>query len=192
MFMKDKKEKICIVISYIFIIIMVYYFIFYRILQGSIETRWFYLITIFNVYVLVRTLEALFAREFKMNKIIFTTILWFVLIVSFLFISYKYDFFSSQAIFVSLIKCLFIMSIFALIYMSVVCLNVKNREVLLCLLVLLEGGFYLYSFTNYNEPIKLQYLLDAEDTSAIDYIKNFDSSFYRIIYGTDEDRKSVV
>lgn len=185
-FLKDKREK-NLLISFYFILLVLGVFTFsYKLLQGSLDVRWFYMFILLNIYTIVRVLSEL-CSQFSKRILISILIISSINIIIF-FISYYNNLYISSAnlkfsILILILNLGFNLSI-PFLFKSI------NFKKLILLIVILESIITFQLPIWQDPPIKneelIEFLEPSYNQKAIDYLNHKDKGFYRIIYDNYE------
>ena len=174
-FLKNKKERNSLLLIYFLFIVILLFPTLYILMQGSQETRWFYMFSIISAIAVSLLIDELLADRILRKYSLFSFIGVSVLIAVCIFISYKRGYlFIINNLFL-LVKCYFVFSIFYLIAIyrksGLFILIITTCEALLCF------GFLL----NYDFPIQSSLVNSAKYSSLIDYLDTYDTDqTYRI------------
>lgn len=180
--LKDKKMKISIISVYACLFFFSSFTIFYRLFQGTLDVRWFYMFIFMNVYTLVFVLKDMNDYSYSKKSVLFNSITVLLIIFMFYKVTVLKEFSSLDDI-VFLQKCLMIASVFILLY--TIFLYTKKLNYLI-ILVSMEAIFsFLLPLYTY-PPIEAtqfieQYKSELQSSEGIEFIESIDSGFYRII-----------
>ena len=185
-FLKDKREKYLIIKFYLLLLFLATFTFSYKLLQGSLDVRWFYMFILLNTYTIVQSLSKL---EFDHIKKIITsvTIICFINILIFIISYFNQLYFSSAnlkyAILILILNLIFNLTIPILIKFS-------NFKKIILLVVVVESIITFQLPLWQDPPIKKdkfnEFLEPSLNQSALDYIKSKDKGFYRIIFDNYE------
>lgn len=183
-FMKNKRKQKVFIITFLLFALMLIFPVFYKILQGSIETRWYYMIALFNIYVAMHVLNEIDENKISYKKVCFSILTVMGLIGICVVFSY-FKWLMKDVRF--LIKVMFILCILLIGYM-IACIK-KYRRVLVC--IAMVEAILPMSTMFYNDGY-----IRAEDLQMeihnidfiVDYLKEIDPQFYRIGFSSRMDR----
>lgn len=181
---KNSKSKTRIFIVYSVILFLCAFLIFYKILQGTIDVRWFYMITITNVYFTCELLEIVLQSGFNSKSIKFALFSTLSIIFSLYFYSRWKNWTGSEThqIFL-LFTCIYAAT---LVISYSVGIYIKSKPLVL-MIVILEVIISFSIPLNIDPPIKFSEFITVDLTKmdAIAYLKQIDKGFYRILNDTD-------
>lgn len=157
---------------------------FYRLLQGTLDVRWFYMFTLLEAYALMVTLPYLQRFGELKKKLTIIVVLNLSVIVMLIYLNYRYAFNASEVQRNELYTMvLYSLSILLIYYFMVSRRNLKWNIVIAIVLIECTVSFYLPLI--HNPPIQdivlEQYLEPLADDAAVKYIASIDSGFYRIL-----------
>lgn len=177
--LNDKLRKRILSVVYLILLPMVYFKSFYFILQRTIDTRWFFIITLIMVYTITLILDEVFDEKIQTKYILFS-LMGNALVILGIFI-YSYfggfnDYSQLKILFFALLPCYLLMIMEALVIMSK-----RNRKkflpVILCAEIVYTGTIYCQN----NIPLSLDFFeQEGKLKEAINYIQENDQGFYRI------------
>lgn len=154
---------------------------FYKLFQGSIDTRFFYMAVFLEVILCCEVLSVEGLLKTRTNFTI--TFGVFVVFALLSFVSYKYSLSS-----LSSLKVLFkVQSIlFVLLFLGQMVLMKKGCRSWLIFLVI-EAFISTSIFVEYNEPIKVKdFQYEKTVNQTVETIKSTDSGFYRVLFDNSE------
>ena len=174
---KDKKKRNCLLVFGLILLIFMISPYFYKLFQGTIDTRFFYMFTIYMVMVMIEVLDNYKKEYFKYILIGFIGAI--LLVLFFILFSYKkylieIEFLKEQVTIELILFCI------ALI--TIILIKIKQTKLLL-IPIILECLLSNMMFVKYNEPmdkISIQSYGPVND-EIIKTIKDKDNGFYRII-----------
>ena len=176
---KDKKKRNCLLVFGLILLIFMISPYFYKLLQGTIDTRFFYMFTIYMVMVMVEVLDNYKKEYYKYLLITFIAII--LLVIFFVYFSYKknltqFDYLTQQT-YVQLI-------LIGILLLSLILIKTKQTKLLL-IPIILECLLSNMMFVKYNEPIDKETIKSygTVNDEIVNTIKNNDDGFYRIIGG---------
>lgn len=183
LFMLIKKKQTWIILG--FYLLLVVFMIFpasWKLLQGTIDTRWFYMFVFLNAYSIAYIFDNYLENDISFNSILKGIILVLSVVVICFLVSWKKHLNTSIEL-----KQLLVVLVIEFICAGLYIFFFKTRHTKYLLIglvieIILSGSTHLY----YNQP--RDYSLfepNLESACVIDSIVDYDSSFYRIIY--DED-----
>jgi hypothetical protein len=185
-FLKDKREKYLLILFYFILLILGAFTIFYKLLQGSLDVRWYYMFTLLNTYIIVRVFSEI---NFEVSKRIVISIS-LISIINILVFSISY----SNQLYISNINLKF--SILVLILNLGFNLSIPfliksfNFKRVILLTVVIESVICFQVPLWQDPPIKTKELAEfiepSFNQSAIEFLNNYDKGFYRIIFDNDE------
>lgn len=173
-FTKDKKEKKSIIALYLLFFTVMFFPILYKLLQGTTETRWFYMFSIISAIAVSYVNDQIINKQIEKKTFIYCFFVISVIMV--LLIIYA----SSKAIIVDKIllpKYIIAMVIFTLLYLYSF---YYNKVLFTVLLVTIEGCFCFILYLNLNKQVANTQINTTEFQTVLDYLKNNDDTFYRI------------
>lgn len=177
--LNDKRKKRILITVFLTMLPLIYFKSFYFILQRTIDTRWFFIITLITIYALTAILDEIFEGKIN-NKWIYISLICnlFIVLVIFLF-SYKSGFneISQLKILMNeLMPCYLLMGVEAFVLTR----KVRWKQLLpivLCAEIIYTGTVYCRS----NIPLKRDFFEpEGKLEEAINYIQENDSGLYRI------------
>jgi len=150
---------------------------FYKIFQGTIETRWFYMFDFLFLYLITLFLNEIDINKVNKKKIIIASLL--TILFSFLvyFIS-NYLYLATSDLILKRNYTL-IFSVWTILIAISIFLN---RKLLLTIVIILATVYSNYLFSLNNFPIYYETIQPYSDSETINYIKENDHSFYRVLY----------
>ena len=174
---KDKKKRNCLLAFGLILLIFMISPYFYKLFQGTIDTRFFYMFTIYMVMVMVEVLDN-YKKEY-FGCILTSFMVMVFLICLFVFISYK-----KYLIETNLLKNEIAVEMILIVIAFITIILIKAKQTKLLLIpIILECLLSNMMFVKYNEPmdkISIQSYGPVND-EIIKTIKNKDNGFYRII-----------
>lgn len=180
--LKDRLMKRSILGMYSVLGFLATFLGFYRLFQGTVDVRWYYMFLFLNVYALIQILNALHTQEINKHALLGS---WF-LNTLILFALYQYS--SSQFPLsmdeLDLLKKVVVYGGLLLAIYTVLLYFLKWK--LLLILVSVEASFSFMIPLQLNPPMNFQtfqerYQNELEPLKAIEWIQAEDPSFYRII-----------
>ena len=180
---RNTKERNLLFIFYAVLVTLLLFTSTYRILQGSMDVRWYYMFTLLNAYSLVRFLDADMTENETYLQRFLPSILALISILVLYFIS-KLKSLSVNPTHSSL--ALSITIIAAMIYISFPFLKKSKayKPILLLLIIVESSASFLLPLT-IDWPIESDllksYIEPTLDKAAIEYIFDIDKGFYRIL-----------
>ena len=180
---KDKREKYLLLGLYSFLLLLATFTFSYKLLQGSLDVRWFYMFTLLNVYIIVRYLSSV-NFPIKLNKQFVGSIL-FICVFNLLIFAYSY---SNQLYATSLnLKFSLIFLSLTILFNLSILYFVKNAHFkkYLLMIVVVESIFTFQLPIWLDPPIKkadlVEFTQPSFNQSAINYLNEMDQGFYRIL-----------
>ena len=173
----NKKKRNCLLILGLILIIFMVCPYFYKLFQGTIDTRFFYMFTIYMVMVITEVLDNYKKEYFK--YILITFIALILLIAFFIYFSYKKnlsnDDYLRQQVYVELI-------LIGISFISIILIKTKQTKLLL-IPIILECLLSNMMFVKYNEPIDKETIKSygTINDDIVNTIKDNDDGFYRIL-----------
>jgi len=189
-----RNKKFHVLTMYSILLFMSSFLIFYKLLQGSLDVRWYFMFTFINVYILVTTLHQHITTSFKQRDILVSIFIPLLAVIGLLCISLYKKWYGDEGhlqllLSVSLYASLFITFYGFLIYFR----KFKTLTFLIILEVIISFSIPLLI----DGPMTAsEYkLIDLTKNSTIDYLQSTDKGFYRIlndtsIYSTPNDPKA--
>jgi uncharacterized membrane protein YfhO len=182
---KTTKEKLYLVVFTIILLIFLIFPIFYKLFQGTIDTRWLYMFSILFVYISVYQLNQILDNGINRIKLSLSFIIYIILILVLFFISQRY-YYRDIGFLRENIKIILVPVFFVLLYS--ITLLLKKPKYILIILIILETLFNFNLFISNNGPVGYdKNTFDVENNNVIDEIKTNDDSFYRILYGREKE-----
>lgn len=181
-FSKNRKEKVFRLTFIVILFIFMFFLVFYRILQGSMDVRWYYMITLLNVISLVEGLNAITENPLIKKFLLPIGIVIIGLILAMYNISrYKYWTGSNDHLYT---LHYVILGLFIFLVTYIIILYFKPK--LLWIAIIFEALFVFFVAYHNDKPITEISLNRTfyNESSAINYIKANDSDFYRILNDT--------
>ena len=177
--LKDKQRKKILLIVFFLMIPLIYFKSFYFLLQRTVDTRWFFIITIIMIYADVIILDEILENKITRKEI---AVSLFFNAVSILFI-FCYSYFGGfneldtiKHLFIKLFPCYLFMFIEAL-------LLIKHKymksllPLVLCFEIIYSGTIYCAN----NIPLDLDFFEEEGNLQTVlNNIKEKDNGFYRI------------
>lgn len=176
----DKYHRNRIFVFYLVLLFMATFSIFYRILQGSYDVRWYYMFTFLNVYSICFVLNEHIKKPKPKSLIFIANLTVSLIIILLLYIS------TSKGIYTDLniLRLIVLLTIILSTIYSLILFFRLNKYTLL-LIVSIEAIFSFLIPLYFDYPIEKETLTyhieNALDREAIDYIESIDNGFYRII-----------
>ena len=184
---KDKKKRNCLLAFGLILLIFMISPYFYKLFQGTIDTRFFYMFTIYMVMVMVEVLDN-YKKEYF--RYILLGFIGLILLTSFLiFFSYK----KYLVNYVLLKEQLSVIAVLLGIALVSFVLVLTKQTKLLLIPIILECLLSNMMFVKYNEPIDKETIKSygTVNDEIVNTIKNNDDGFYRIT-GGDKSNSSYV
>lgn len=179
---KDNREKIYRLCFYSLLGLFTFFLVFYRLFQGSLDVRWYYMISLLNLISLVEGLFVIHTTE-KFRRFMLPVGIMIVGVLSILYyISRNREWVGSLNNLSSLKSIIFILILFLFVHISILYFKPKLVWISITAEALLIFSIPLYHDKPMTE-IGLN-LTHYQNISAIDYIKESDPGFYRILNDT--------
>lgn len=177
---EDKHHRNLILSFYAFLLFLASFRIFYRILQGSYDVRWYYMFTILNVYSIGFTLSEHFKRPKPKLLILISNFIVVLSIMTLYTISFNKGVYSD----LNVLKAIIVLTI---VLSTLYCgfLFFRVNKFLFLVLITIEAviSFTLPLYFDY--PIEssslISYFENTLDDEPIKYLQSVDHGFYRII-----------
>lgn len=182
-FLKNKFERNITLGFYGILTFFTFFQIFSYIFQASIDTRWYYMFLLLNAFTVTHICGLLFDNQFTKKQLMISFSIPFILIPSFLVISYLFKF-NSSSMLLKLGLSSIIMMLFIICYGYVIIKGLNKKFIigLLSLEVLYCGVLFYY----FNEPISAKRFDSKEIKNDVaEYFHNLDSGFYRVLYDSN-------
>lgn len=179
---KNKKEVMYRLAFYCILCIFMFFLVFYRILQGSMDVRWYYMISLLNVISVVEGLNCL-AEKTNYRKYLFILGICVIgFILTLFFISHYKQWYGS----IEHLKSMYFIILALVLFLVAHIIVLSYKPKLLWITISLEALFIFFIPYHNDKPITQLSLSRTfyNDTSAIDYIKEIDNGFYRILNDT--------
>lgn len=175
-FFKDLKKRNVLLLFLMIIVLFLLSPYFYKLFQGSMDTRFFYMFTLLSVYIFVEIMDQFSISQWKILLVSFgLSILAFI---CFILIAKHYQF-SDINFLNTQVKYEIVLGLFCLI--TIFILKYYDTKKLI-LLVALECLFSLYIFVKYNPPIKSEdFVYETSVNEIVKTIIENDQGFYRVI-----------
>ncbi len=173
----NKKKRNCLLILGLILIIFMICPYFYKLFQGTIDTRFFYMFTIYMVMVITEVLDNYKKEYFK--YIVITFIALILLVAFFIYFSNKKYLTDTtyliQQAYVELI-------LIAISFISIFLIKFKQTKLLL-IPIILECLLSNMMFVKYNAPIDKETIKSygTINDDIVNTIKDNDDGFYRIL-----------
>ena len=178
----NRRIKIPILLMYGVLGFFASYLGFYRLFQGTVDVRWYYMFLVMNVYTLSQILSTLQTQ--KLNKRILLGSWVFNTFILYALYRYSSSHFSLSLDEISILKRVVLYGA-AFLFAYTVAMYLLNWKLLLCL-VSVEASLSFLIPLQLNPPMNIQtfqerYQNELEPLKAIEYLQAKDQSFYRII-----------
>ena len=174
---KDKKKRNCLLAFGLILLIFMISPYFYKLFQGTIDTRFFYMFTIYMVMVMVEVLDN-YKKEY-FGCILTSFMVMVFLICLFVFISYK-----KYLIETNLLKNEIAVEMILIVIAFITIILIKAKQTKLLLIpIILECLLSNMMFVKYNPSIDKETIkgYGAAYGDVIDSIKKNDNGFYRVL-----------
>lgn len=181
-FSKETKERNYRIAFYGLLAIFTFFLIFYRLFQGSLDVRWYYMITLVNTVSVVEGLSIIDGNR-KIRKLLFLFSLVIIgTLIGMFLISQNRQWIGSLKHFKSLEFLMLFLSTLLLLHVFILYYKPK----LIWISILFEALIVFFIPLYQDKPMsELDLnLTHYQNTAAIDYIKGNDSGFYRILNDT--------
>lgn len=182
-FLKDKKQKHGIGIIYLILFIFALFPFFYKLFQGTLDTRWYYMFTFMNAYTVSIITDNILDN--KIDKKWFSIASIITIIICFLLyaVSLKMWFNPNLDKMNIVKKQIFILALFLSLY-NIAFYYRKYTNILLITILGIEAIFCFNLIFKFDRPIKSENFKEntINDMEPINYITDNDDSFYRITY----------
>lgn len=182
--MKNKRRRNVFLGAFAFFGCMLIFPFFYKLLQGSIETRWYYMISLFNIFVAVHVLDEIDEKKISEKSVLVGGFLLLVIIGLFIVFSY-FKWLMKDVRF--LIK---IMAGMGALLVAYVFVGLKRRKCFLILIAMIEAVLpmkIMFHEDGYIQAEDLQMEIHDLDF-VVDYLRSIDPMFYRIGFSSRMDR----
>lgn len=187
LFMKNKRERNGLLIFYTALAFFGSFFAFYRLFQGTIESRWFYMFSAVHAIMSVRVSEEVFDHQISKKYILIS---WFLSCVGIIFCVF---YASRNQLFIqgyagNIKKIIGLTLLFVSIIATGFFMPKKVRLAFITGVLLIENLVYFREFLKANPTMEASVIEDVSltDRSVIEEIQSMDADFYRIMYGTVE------
>ena len=187
-FTKKSRTKKVLIIDYAIALIFISFFIFYKLFQGTFETRWFYMFIILNVLSMLYTLNHL--DDILMNKKLIYINLFIVvfILLGLCLVSYLYRFYSYDNK-----KLLLIFLMISLILIIIYTLLIKYRKLTLILIFIIFETIYANGLALKTDAnLEYSWLYQEFNPYTYDfanYLKNYEEGFYRVAFSSGMNTK---
>lgn len=182
--MKNKKERTGLLVFYGVLLMFASFFAFYRLFQGTIESRWFYMFAAVHAISTVRVTEELFGGKISKRGLCLSCLLTIIAVTFIYFYSTRNQLYISE--YASLVKkTSFITLVFACLITFCFLLPKKIQWFTIIFVLLLENMVYFHQFLKTNPPMEASvvFTADISNRSVIQTIDEMENGFYRIMYG---------
>ncbi len=180
-FMKSDKKYVNIIL-YSLLAILFSFLPFYKLLQGSLDVRWYFMITFFNVTFAIKGLDNIEKYPELRKYLKFVLGSWILIIVAFFSISYLKDWNGSHGKELAML----VTAVVALLILYGFLLNKTEKfKTAIVTLLVLEVLLSFYLPVAYDKPMTLSELevTNISESTVVDYIKqNETDEFYRIFF----------
>lgn len=181
-FLKDKLAKRSILFTYGVLFVFAFFIIFYRLFQGTVDVRWYYMFLFMNVYSMTFILKDM--QDYGYSKL--SIILNSLMTISLMFVFYKITNIKELASIeqISLLKNILIIGVGFIIAYSAIFLLKKIKYMVVIVVFEALFSFLLPLYTNppiVYETFISQYHSELKSSEAVDYIQSIDDTFYRIV-----------
>ncbi len=183
-FMKNKKKRNVYLGTFALFGFMLIFPVFYKLLQGSLESRWYYMIALFNIYVAANILNEVDEKRIDGKKLCISALIMILMIGLFIVFSY-YKWLMKDVRF--LIKVMAGICLLLILYLFA---TLKNNKIILIILAMTEAILPMKMMFHEDGYIKAEDLqMEIHDLDfVIDYLKSIDPMFYRIGFSSRMDR----
>ena len=163
--------------------ILVSFLIFYKLLQGSVDVRWYFMITLFNIMMLVQGLDKQ-SHGIPKSYWVYSILGLSIIVVGFASLSIYKQWYGESTHLVTLIKTIGLALSLLLVYGLVLSRAFSYKWLLLIMVLETQIAFYLPIV--HDQPIKSVDLVSGLRThsDAIDVLMDEDKSYYRILNDT--------
>ncbi|MEA4822383.1 MAG: YfhO family protein, partial [Erysipelotrichales bacterium] len=169
---KTKERKALLLIMLLFLIATCIPFI-YKLLQGTLETRWFYMFSIISALIASYMIDDIFVSNKKYN-------MFFVLCLLTCLLGVFYLYSSSNDLIVSKFKFYVFLALF-LIFTTGYVISLKKRSKLLLLVIITIESLFMFANSLYVKGIVEHIKINTvEYREVINEIKENDQGFYRV------------
>lgn len=183
-FKLEKRLKVGIIIFYGILLFLSIFLVFYRLLQGTVDVRWYYMFVLMNVFVVTKILSNLSILKISRKEIVLSTLFTVLTIIILYSFSYVKGYYGSELN----LKVLTVNMIYSLLIVSVygyILTWEKTKIAYVFVVVLIEVSVSFYIPLIQNPPIEESelagYVQTINDRSVVDYIESKDKDFYRIL-----------
>lgn len=184
LFKFDRKTRDSYLGFYAVLILLSLFPIFYRLMQGTFEVRWFYMFVLLNVSLLTKIIND--HRQFEYDlKFSLLAGLGSMVMISVLYIISKYKgYYGTAENLISLNLVVAYALVITFLYLTVLSKRKPNYH-LIFVIVLIESMVNFAVPLIKNPPIEKNiledYMSSINDRSVIDYLETKDQGFYRIL-----------
>ncbi len=177
--LRDRRRKSILIISFILMIPLIYFKSFYFMLQRTIDTRWFFIITLIMVYSITIILDEILENKID-SKYIYISLSGNIIVIVGIFLYSYYGGFNEIAtikkLFFDLLPCYLLM-----VGEGFVLARKNNGRFLLPFILCLEIIYTGMIYCRNNIPLGIDFFEhEGKLQEAINYIQENDSGFYRI------------
>lgn len=182
----QKKERNAYLFVLSLIIFSSFFTIFYRLYQGSVDVRWFYMYLFMIAYAVSFVLSQIDQEKIVKKQILLSLLANVTVLLTLYFISQSYFLNGDIDKQTELVKLVLYALSCLIIYSGILIYKVHFTWIVV--FVLIESSIAFYIPILHNPPIEWMVLEnrldDFNEVSAVDYIKSIDQGFYRIIKDT--------
>lgn len=178
-FIKDKfKKKIYLVLIIIMIIFTLFPFFSY-LFNRSIDVRWISMIVLTNILICAEIIDNLDSQHIKFKYLMISQLFLCLVFACLFIISYSQNLNNTQSLF-SLLKSSILLILISFCYTLLI---KKKAYKILIILLALESSYCGYWLFKYNKPVDYRVFENANlNDPAVNWLKNYDKSFYRTLY----------
>lgn len=175
-FISNKKEKRALLFLFLLFFIILCIPTLYRLLQGTEETRWFYMFSIIVALSITLIMDDILRNKIKtqylINSFVFAIIIFLLILCTSLLKEWYFDrkhlaLFSLSFIFLSSVYTMFLL---------------KKSKKFLIVTIVLEVLFNMYYMLDFDPPKTSTDISVTKLDNIVEYINKLDNSFYRIYF----------
>lgn len=177
--LKDKFKRNSFLLLEILGFIFFLFPFFSKLFNFSIDTRWLFMLVLINTIIISSILDSFISHELQNKYILFSFFINLLVLCCIFFISYYFKLTSIQNL-TFLVKSSFVLILIMLLYTLII---YKNKFSLLLVVLAIEVLFCGVLLFKFNTPLPYT-IYDSENysSSPVQWIKENDQSFYRILY----------
>ncbi|MEA5027123.1 MAG: YfhO family protein [Erysipelotrichaceae bacterium] len=170
----NKKEKYSLISFYAVFFLVMLFPILYKLLQGTEETRWFYMFSMISALAVSYVFDQLILSSKSVRFYVRLCLAFFLIVIIFIIYAYYRDIIVDKNLLIKYIATLVIFTICYLIAFA------KKNTVMIVLLITMEGLACFMLNLYLNPSIDASLIDTIEYQGVFDHLKDEDSGFYRV------------